>query len=405
MYRYKDGRWDCFFIDDSLQEWRKYNQFCVDIYNNLWIATHIFNNKRNGEIGYHGYSELLKYDGKSLKKIIHSDHSSSFSYLDMKATMPNTIASLKDGSIAILRSWFETPTEYDENNHNLYIIKPNEAIEKYQIPSISGEKTKLLPKNVNSIIEDKKGNLWLPQDRLSWTYDSSGQMRFSACCGGLVNFKDKEWLVFDNNNNLKTYWNQRDTFFYAENISAFMELDNNNYFMMGDKSIYSMGNDYILKEISLKAIGDNSLIIRSKKTWTTDEYKYIYRFDDTSATAGDYLLTVVMDFLEFEDNIWIITQPGIIVFPKSMAILEVDEQMETYQEMQLYPNPASDVVNIKNLNGESNFVIYNHLGEFIEKKTSYFPSVSIDIRKYLPGSYFIRLENNHKYNLLKFIKK
>ena len=406
LYRYKDGTWDCYIIDDSLKELRKYKQFCVDIFNNLWIATEIYDNKRMGESGYAGYSELLKFDGNNFKQIIYSEHNMTFSYVNMNGVMPNTITALKDGRIAIIKNTFgDTPTGENDGYYNLLFINPDESIVKYQIPTISGEKAIKIAKNVAAIYADSKGNLWFPMTITSWFYeDSSGEMASSVCCGGLSMLNNNSWIVFDDKNNLRTFWNEFDSIYYAESILNFLELDNNNYFLMSKKSIYSMGNDYILKDLDLKLIGDNSYIIRSKKTWTTDEYKYFLRFDDTSSSVGVYLLADIMDYLVFKDSIWIVTQPGIVVFPVSLGILGVEDDLVQTNELLIYPNPSGDYIKIKSIEVESNCIIYNHLGEIVEMKAKLFPNARLDIRNYPEGAYFIRLENNKQSTLLKFIK-
>ena len=78
--------------------------------------------------------------------------------------------------------------------------------------------------------------------------------------------------------------------------------------------------------------------------------------------------------------------------------------VETKNEILVYPNPASNVLNISGI-GEGNCSILNILGEVIYSIVIDQNSATIDISSLNPGKYFIQIDNNRELSVMSsFVK-
>ena len=76
-------------------------------------------------------------------------------------------------------------------------------------------------------------------------------------------------------------------------------------------------------------------------------------------------------------------------------------QFEVEQNINLYPNPTSDLINISGLKNKANYTIYGLLGDKILKGTIS-DNRQIDVKNVSNGLYFLKFENG---NTIKFIKE
>lgn len=73
------------------------------------------------------------------------------------------------------------------------------------------------------------------------------------------------------------------------------------------------------------------------------------------------------------------------------------------KEINIYPNPVSDILNISGLSEENDFEIYNAIGQkVISGKIS---DRKVDVSQLLKGVYFIQINDKGKLDKFKFIKK
>lgn len=93
---------------------------------------------------------------------------------------------------------------------------------------------------------------------------------------------------------------------------------------------------------------------------------------------------------------------------KSSKLSEIDDiQATTTSEVTLYPNPASDVLNILvSMYSDQPFdaVVYGLNGAIIDKYKLTTGKNSIDVSKYQPGIYFVRMNINNEVITRKFVK-
>jgi hypothetical protein len=70
---------------------------------------------------------------------------------------------------------------------------------------------------------------------------------------------------------------------------------------------------------------------------------------------------------------------------------------------EIYPNPASDVLNISGISEATDYEIYNEPGQKTGEGKIY--DHKIDVHHLTKGVYFIQLKDNEKVMRLRFIKK
>ncbi len=85
------------------------------------------------------------------------------------------------------------------------------------------------------------------------------------------------------------------------------------------------------------------------------------------------------------------------------------EKFNDTQTGYIYPNPATDVINIAIGTPNSlpkSFSIYNALGQVVVSKNITLDSdLKIDVNGMNPGIYFIKIEKDNAFKTFKFIKK
>jgi len=97
-------------------------------------------------------------------------------------------------------------------------------------------------------------------------------------------------------------------------------------------------------------------------------------------------------------------------FQQSKLIVEgIDINPDLGVEVRIYPNPASEILNIRfsePLNGETLLFLSGPDGRLVFNKTMK-PGVLVDeiyMQKYPSGTYFLRIQNGNKMNIYKVIK-
>ena len=68
----------------------------------------------------------------------------------------------------------------------------------------------------------------------------------------------------------------------------------------------------------------------------------------------------------------------------------------------IYPNPATNTINIDNLKAKTSFVVFNTFGQIVLTGTT---EKTIDINSLTKGIYYLRLENGNSFKAVKLIKE
>lgn len=87
-----------------------------------------------------------------------------------------------------------------------------------------------------------------------------------------------------------------------------------------------------------------------------------------------------------------------LLTPANLSANEINE----LKNISIYPNPASDVLNISGIEG-TEFEIYNTAGQLMRKGK--IADQTVDVRDLVKGVYFIQIRNKDHVTKLKFIKK
>ena len=75
--------------------------------------------------------------------------------------------------------------------------------------------------------------------------------------------------------------------------------------------------------------------------------------------------------------------------------------------IQLYPNPAKDILRIEGLNtlAKTTLSLFSISGKLIQQSTSSDESYQLNIQKLVAGSYYVRIQSGEKITTLKFVKE
>lgn len=132
-----------------------------------------------------------------------------------------------------------------------------------------------------------------------------------------------------------------------------------------------------------------------------------YKVDKMDVTATTPTLTNIVDFssdsnidrriirdVKFYENdmyISLSTLDRIYIYANTLSL----EGVKPLEKTVLYPNPTSNSIQIKGLETETSYVIYNAIGvETLKGTTS--PNIPIDISKISKGIYFIKFNDYNK---------
>jgi hypothetical protein len=84
-----------------------------------------------------------------------------------------------------------------------------------------------------------------------------------------------------------------------------------------------------------------------------------------------------------------------------VSTLGVTTNVETNTQLNLYPNPSSEYINISGLKNNENYTIWNTIGTEVQNG-NIFNQEKISIQNLTEGVYYLKFENG---SALKFIKK
>lgn len=81
-------------------------------------------------------------------------------------------------------------------------------------------------------------------------------------------------------------------------------------------------------------------------------------------------------------------------------------QENTLQEVLVFPNPVENTVSLQNdLTGKVELLIYDLAGKIVYRNTDYKNASSVSVDAFSPGVYYVKMMNNHKNVVTKFVKK
>lgn len=106
-----------------------------------------------------------------------------------------------------------------------------------------------------------------------------------------------------------------------------------------------------------------------------------------SATQDFYATEVVWNFLK--------------QFSLECVVINVEEH-STENSFNLFPNPASDLINVNGINSNSSIAIYDVFGKQVIPQTN---NSVIDIKFLSPGIYYVKIDTYNSTEIIKLLKK
>ncbi len=124
---------------------------------------------------------------------------------------------------------------------------------------------------------------------------------------------------------------------------------------------------------------------------TVNNIKTILRLENTTNDQlFEFEAPETISKVEFDPELWLLAK----------ATVKKEVLSNTYwdqtNDVQVFPNPTSGIVDIKGLNGDTNYTLYNVVGQHILKGTLSLGNSAIDIRDLDRGVYFIQVGRSHR---------
>ncbi|MBP7214939.1 MAG: T9SS type A sorting domain-containing protein [Candidatus Kapabacteria bacterium] len=401
MYQYKDGMWNKFYINDSLQNCRQYTYFTVDKNNNLWIETrgHTLTPKRLQ------FSELIRFNGKKFQIVKRFNSYYTFYLSDGKLLFSDQqrIVTLPDNRILLHLGFMKTLDFFGnvimkEDGNLLYFNQDNTyRTELIQTATSSyfAPYPDTLDKRVLQIYPETENKIWFALD-VSYPQDHIFD-------GGIVLLENGEWKPFTEANGLKKYNKNYPAY---EPITKIIKLNPSQYMAFGkedmasfgkEESIYTFSNDYLLQEIPKDSILNNSIYIdASLENFYPLDSLYIF------LEREDIFPGTITNVLMYNNNeLWIFLAFGILRVNTEIITKVKEDDLKS--ENIIYPNPTFTEINISKEFEYSYYKIYNVYGSIVQEGINQNNSININD---LPSSmYFIEFYLNNRFlSAQKFIK-
>lgn len=130
--------------------------------------------------------------------------------------------------------------------------------------------------------------------------------------------------------------------------------------------------------------------VKPPTAWT----KYSY---DLTPYIGQ---TIYIAFYSSTNNVWFIGIDDFEISSNSLGTSEV-----ALSKASIYPNPVTDVVNIKNKNKMSEITVYDLTGKLHKKETVNSDQAALNVSDLTAGNYLIKIKEGQTEKTYKIIKK
>ncbi len=383
LYKYSQDKLEEFFINDKFRAYRKFTQFCVDKFNNIWSATAVF--KQDS----FNFSELYKFDGKNFTFIQKSE--SPWGFSGIKSNI-GTLIALPNGNILTQRVFVYTEKEViDSTTKDLYIYNQQGTVES-SIKLINSFKLPFdsFNRRINFIYPENSAKFWLGFGDYVYFIDDNDKIPYSVN-PPLTLIDGDEILMYDTLKGLPLIEPKN----YEEQY-AMCKFGSNKYFFLGQNKFYFLyGDDYLKCKTWEEAF---ELI-----DYISFDIKYIEFIDvlksqlksmsDTSVFSPN----VIRNIHQIDNNLFLfVTSRGLISAKMKEANI-VSSNAGNDNLKFLYDD---NTIKIESLNQLINCEIFDILGK--SYGTIPFNSNVIDISYINTGMYFIKIHDN--YNNIKFFR-
>ncbi len=386
LYKYDGFKWHAFYINDEYHYLRSYEQIIVGENNDIFFICQYAKNLKEQQSALYKFS-----DGEF--ELIYSNpaaNSLAFSYkaFTLKQNSDNTI------------SLFEK-LEYPDLNDmskvilNQYVtINNDKSVSKIAIDYINYTERKR-GLRLYGIYSDENNRRFFYYDFITWI-DEVGKFSRS-CCGGMSMLYNNKWTKFDENHGLERAVTPES----QDPIIGMSKIDDENYFLLGF-GFYIMGQDLILKKLNTESIFENATFIPANaninSTVVDDVFKGFHEL------AYFRLLPKPIYYINLIDSnqLAIAYQVGILI----LSINNITSIIETQDTdfVAFYPNPVTSMINIDEVTGEYNYIIYDLSGSIVQEGK--INNDTIDVSNLNSGTFIIKLSSADLkiYKKIKFIK-
>ena len=380
MYKYSNGKWQVLFVDDSNKAWRNYQQFCVDKFNNIWVATQVYHD--NDTLAQ--YSELLKYDGDKFVTVLKFDMPFSFARRGPSA-LSNDISSLPDGRIIAHRNFNIHEEDFQNGNkEDLYFINQDLSYQRIKLQTPSGSEFNDYTHVISSIFSENTNKIWF-----SLNYMNLSDANQTTCCSGLELFENSIWSPFDDKYGFDIVPAYPKVVSRA--IYRMLKLDAEYYLILSENMLYKFSKEYKLVRKPWLEVFNNpcKFIIINSKWKESDVQDYLRHLYDSTSGNGEIGSLILQD----NGELWLQMGSGILIFNKDI-LAGIDYHSDEISSA-LYPNPSTDMLKIKNQENFIKYQVINVLG--IAIKEGNLIDNQINVADLPEGLYFIKLYTNGSY--------
>ncbi len=135
------------------------------------------------------------------------------------------------------------------------------------------------------------------------------------------------------------------------------------------------------------------------------QYSIEYTYDDSGNRLTRYIVNIKTDTLQYneQDSTLLITQN---IDMQNNTQTNITNTVDNTQ-ISLYPNPATDFLNINIINslGTNEINLFTINGKLLQKQTTNNSNSKIDLTNLSPGTYIIRIKSGNYNYQQKIIKK
>ncbi len=387
LYKYDGSQWTGYTIEgDSNNDKRRFEQLCVDKYNNIWVTAALrFSSSEE-------YNEFYKFDGENFSTVMNNEPALRFTGYNV-SFRSYILSAMPDGRVALHGIIMANDEEYENGQFkDVYIFNQDKTCQRLKLPTASGSDFDASVKAVSSIVPEQDGKMWFALG----VYNGELSINKNKCCSGLTLYNDGEWTVFNGDNGLDTLSKG-----LYDPIYRIVKLSGSGYFLIGLNMYYIMDSDFKLKKYYWEDFFNKSEFIICNSTFNGEKgYEFLGNFLYHPPIPASFI-KISSVFIK-NNKIYIGMEKGIMVAQES-NILSAPDYEAPATVTTIHPNPAGDHIFIRTNRDYTTYRITNSLGQIV--LSGNYTYGTIPVSGLAAGVYFIKLYGqNQDFNYSRFIK-
>ena len=353
ILRYDGTSWQSFLVQDSLAEWREYDQITCDSNGTIWVTTKAFRfQEKVGNITIVlAYIEMFSFDGTTWTTIFHGDDDTEFYYpLGFSA-----ITTAPDGTI-----WAAYKQDEQRNTGGLYTFDGN----MWQDHNLESAISLNYGKRPTDLVPDHNGKIWV-------CYEITAPTAQQIFSGGLSVFtaNQQTWKHFTKDDGLPLH---------------------NDVITVNGLAMDRTMAKWLATPRSIVHLQDNNL------TKVDLAAKFDLAQTDNRYRLVNMVNTVTADR---EGNIWFATTDGLVNFQPKITSVSAEPSL-TLQDhkLQMYPQPVATKLHLQlptiPSSHPATLTIFTQQGRKIWQTTIQQQStLTLDVSSFAPGIYITQWQS------------